>query len=101
MVGGTVVQVVARPDIKFVEVLCETRFDRLWRTVRAEADVRVHDRLWWQSRRGYLTRPKERAPEFVDRDIGPCRPACSPWEYDRRTPPDEAHETPGATPPDH
>ena len=72
MIGGRVQQVVDRSDYRFVEVL--DVFDRVWRSVRPDADIAEGDRIWWQSFVGYVTREGH----FVDRDIGECRPSDGP-----------------------
>lgn len=66
-----VIQVKIVDGVKFVEVLDHDSFDRTFRVVWRDVDVRVGDQLWWHSFRGLLTRPGE----FNDRDIGRCEPS--------------------------
>jgi len=72
-VGGEVVQVLTRAKTScIVEVLDTQNFDRSWRLLELPAgDIHIGDLLWWQDFTGYLSR----MGDFVDRDIGSCRPA--------------------------
>ena len=63
-----VVQVRTVENIKHVEVLDTDCFERKWRVVWRDADVRIGDHLWWQSCNGYLSRDGE----FFDKNIGRC-----------------------------
>lgn len=85
MVGGQVVQVVyglgcnAEGELDesvYVEVLeTDEPFARTWRKLpQPGRRVYVGDSIWWQSRRGYLTR----AAEFADMPVGACLPAENP-----------------------
>jgi len=73
MVGGVIVQVVTNKTGKYIEVLEQQSMDRSWRSVDTQADVQVHDEIWWQSYCGYLSR----SGQFKDKSIGSCRPANS------------------------
>jgi hypothetical protein len=82
MIGGRVQQVIDHDGFRFVEVLDHlVHGDRVWRSVHPTADVQEGDSLWWQSFVGFLTRHGS----FVDRNIGTCKPACSPAELKETT----------------
>lgn len=79
MCGGIVVQVLTSETDSglFVEVLDPDYFDRQWRHLHGVVDpdeVKVGDKLWWQSFKGYLSREGE----FIDVPVGPCVPTVHP-----------------------
>lgn len=72
MAGGLIVQVIEGTH-SWVEILDKYTFDRCWRRCKSTG-FQVGDELWWQSRRGMLTREGH----FEDKYVGECDPANHP-----------------------
>lgn len=68
-----VLQVKTIQGIKFIEVLDHSNFDRSFRVVWRDVDIRVGDQIWWCGYQGLLSR----AGEFEDKSIGRCEPSSA------------------------